>query len=247
VLPSVRHLDDGEAAVKPKPFRIIPCAEWKARPPKSRVLPVTKKPARTIFHHTASHHAELDANHSAESYAESCKYARSIQNFHMDHNGWIDSGHNFLVTRGGFVLEGRHRSIEMVRRGKMVVSAHCPGQNGQPGVEHEQVDPEDLTPIQWEASVWLHAWICKHCKIDPARIKGHRDYFATGCPGRLYADLPRLRKEVAKTLKPAPYEIHTTDKDGSEHWFAADKAELEEIHDRFVRRGQSKGYAVKRR
>ena len=50
----------------------------------------------------------------------------------MDHNGWIESGHNFLVSRGGLILEGRHRSIEMVQNATMVVSAHCPGRTTSP-------------------------------------------------------------------------------------------------------------------
>ena len=38
--------------------------------------------------------------------------ARSIQDFHMDSNGWIDTGQNFTVSRGGYAMEGRHRSLE---------------------------------------------------------------------------------------------------------------------------------------
>jgi hypothetical protein len=84
----------------------------------------------------------------------------------------------------------------------MVVSAHCPGQNDQPGIEHEQVDPESLTQIQHDASVWLFAWICKQCAIPATHIFGHRDFFATSCPGSLYVSLPSFRLDVADALKP---------------------------------------------
>lgn len=182
----------------PLPFRVIPCKEWRAAPPKGAIARVGK-PVRTIFHHTASHVRNRSAG---ETYEEACAYARAIQQSHF-HNGWVDSGHNFLVTRGGHILEGRHRSLAAVRAGKMVRSAHCPGQNDQPGIEHEQVDPERLTPIQREASVWLHAWICEKCGIRPSTAaQPHRRYVATSCPGSLTPILPPFRKDVATALAP---------------------------------------------
>jgi hypothetical protein len=119
-------------------------------------LPVTKKPVRAIFHHTAGHSL---AGHSGESYAEAVAYVKAIQNYHMDSNGWIDTGQNFTVTRNGYIFEGRHNSFARVAGGQMVVSAHCPNFNDQPGVEIEHVDPETMTPIQRAAAVWLFAWI----------------------------------------------------------------------------------------
>jgi hypothetical protein len=129
--------------ISPLPFRVIPCTEWGAAQPKGALSRVGK-PVRTIFHHTAGHVPNLSAG---ETYEEARAYARAIQRSHF-RNGWLDSGHNFLVTRGGYILEGRHRSLAEIRAGKMVASAHCLGQNDQPGIEHEQVDPQALTPIQ---------------------------------------------------------------------------------------------------
>ena len=186
--------------MEPRPFRIIPCSEWKARQPKGAIAR-TGKPDKAIFHHTAGH---VPNSAPGETYAEACAYARSIQNYHMDSNGWNDSGHNFLVTRGGYILEGRHGSLAAVKGGKMVVSAHCPGQNSEPGVEVEHTGSEKMTAIQHDAAVWLFAWICEHCKIDAKRIYGHRDFFATACPGALYGQLPNFRNDVADALKPEP-------------------------------------------
>lgn len=190
--------------MNPKPFRVIPCQEWKARPPKGRITLTNAKPVRSIFHHTAGHHPELDGKHNTVTYEESCAYARSIQNFHMDKNGWNDTGQNFLVTRGGYILEGRHHSFDQIQRGKMVVSAHCPNENTQPGIEIEHIDPEPMTQIQYDAAVWLFAWIAKSCAFPGKSIDGHRDHYATACPGSLYAHLPQFRKDVAAALKPKP-------------------------------------------
>src|SRR5205814_3302211 len=109
---------------------------------------------------------------------------------------------NFLVTRSGFIFEGRHRSFEQISNHKMVVSAHCPGQNEQPGVEIEHNGTEPMTPIQHDAAVWLFAWIHRSCTIAATHIYGHRDFYATACPGALYAGLPQFRLDVAKELKP---------------------------------------------
>jgi len=210
---------------------------------------------RTIFHHTAGHHRELGG--SGESYIEAVGYAQAIQAAHMAKgglgapNGAIDSGHNFLVTRNGFIFEGRHRSIEMIQKGKMVESAHCAqaghpesNQNVQPGIEHEQVDPESLTAIQREASVWLHAWICSHTGIRPTQIEPHRLYVQTACPGVLVKILPGFRRDVAAALtaKPAAeYTAHITNRDKTEDFVQADNAYADQLWDRFRHHGQFVG------
>lgn len=193
--------------MNPQPFRVIPCAEWKARPPRSPVQMVSAKPVRSIFHHTAGH---VPNSAKGETYEEACAYARAIQRAHTtpspsdSSKPWIDSGHNFLITRGGFILEGRHGSLAQVRRGKMVVSAHCPTQNTQPGVEIEHNGSESMTPIQYDAAVWLFAWIARSCAFPGKAIDGHCDHYNTACPGALYAQLPQFRKDVSAALAPKP-------------------------------------------
>src|SRR4051812_3185372 len=156
--------------------RVIPCSEWGARPPR-HAIQAAGQPDKVIFHHTAGHWSELD-HVAGESYAEAVNYVRSVQNYHMDGHGWADTGQNFTVCRNGLIFEGRHGSLEAVGKGKMVVSAHCPGQNDQPGVEIEHKDDEPMTAPQYESAVWAFGWICNSCEISPRRIRGHRDYFA---------------------------------------------------------------------
>ena len=122
----------------------------------------------------------------------------------MDHRGWPDTGQHFTVSRGGVVLEGRHRSLEFVRVGRwQVEGAHCTGQNVVAlGIENEgtysAVDP----PAElWNKLRSLCAYLCGQYGIRPSQIYGHRDFKDTACPGdRLYAALPRLRAEVAGLL-----------------------------------------------
>ena len=108
------------------------------------------------------------------------------------------------VSRGGFAMEGRHRSLEIVRAGRQQVEgAHCTGQNVVAvGIENEgtytSVDPP---PAQWNRLRDLCAWICSRYGIHPTELYGHRDFKNTACPGdRLYGLLPKLRTEVAAVL-----------------------------------------------
>lgn len=177
---------------------IIVCSEWGARRPRSRPQ-LAGRPVRSLFHHTAGHAPE-PASQAYDAWAQACEYARALQHYHMDVNGWNDSGHNFLVMRSGVIVQGRWGTVTAIEHGRMVWSAHCPGQNDQPGVEHEHVDEATLTPLQLAASVWLHAWIFDRCGIRPTEIYGHRIYYNTACPGALTADVPAFRLAVAAKL-----------------------------------------------
>lgn len=180
-------------------LHIIPCDEWGAAHPTQPITPAGR-PDKIIFHHTAGHHPELD-HKPTESREEAMAYARSIQHDHMHRSPpFIDSGHNFLVTRSGHVLEGRHGSRDAINAGKMVVSAHCVGQNSQPGIEHEHIGNERMTPKQRRASVLLITHICRETGIDPHEIHPHNEFNPTDCPGVLRDELAEIRTEAAHEL-----------------------------------------------
>jgi N-acetylmuramoyl-L-alanine amidase/Putative peptidoglycan binding domain len=177
---------------------IIDCAEWGARPSSEDVQVWDERPERIIVHHTATANVKDFSRGAADS------VARAIQNFHMDRRGWIDTGQNFTISRGGFVLEGRHRSLEMLRSGdEHVEGAHCTGQNVVAvGIENEGTYTTTRPPgQQWERLRDLCAYICHQYEIPPTEITGHRDHKDTICPGdAFYGMLPRLRVEVADVL-----------------------------------------------
>lgn len=137
------------------------------------------------------------------------QYARQIQKDHMDTNGWSDSGHNFLNTTGGILLEGRHGTLDAVKQGMCVLSAHAAqqgnrlaGGNESPGIENEgNFMTFEMGQKQWDSLVELCVSLCDSCNIDPKNIRGHREFSNTDCPGEwLFSQLPRLRKEVADKL-----------------------------------------------
>jgi len=172
-------------------IEIITCPQWGARQPKQPIQTVGAA-VRIVIHHTASHHAEINTPGN-ESRDEAMRYARDIQAFHMDKNGWIDSGHNFLVCRNGMVLQGRWLTVSAIEAGHMVDSAHCPGQNHQVGIEHEHLGAEPMTTAQRAASARLIAWIsAQYGKTSALPLAPHKEFYATACPANLEADIPHL-------------------------------------------------------
>jgi hypothetical protein len=177
---------------------IVSCDGWGARPNRGTLPVYDRRPVKILVHHTAT------ANTTATDRDAAFRLARAIQGFHMDGRGWPDTGQHFTVSRGGIVLEGRHRSLEFVRVGRrQVEGAHCTGQNVVAlGIENEgtysAVDPPQEL---WDKLRSLCAYLCGQYGIKPTEIYGHRDFKDTACPGdRLYAALPRLRTEVAGLL-----------------------------------------------
>jgi hypothetical protein len=153
---------------------------------------------KILVHHTASRNVPETDRAAAD------RVARSIQNFHMDARGWLDTGQHFTISRGGFVLEGRHRSLEVLRIGqRQVEGAHCTGQNVVAvGIENEgtYID-QDPPGALWDSLRATCAHICRQYGIAPTELYGHRDFKNTICPGdRLYGMLPRLRNEVAELM-----------------------------------------------
>ncbi|HEY5835675.1 peptidoglycan recognition protein family protein [Streptomyces sp.] len=177
---------------------IYDCAAWGAKPPSAPVSVLASRPDKIIVHHTAG------ANSTDYSLAHAFTVARQIQDFHMTGNGWIDSGQHFTNSRGGYVLEGRHESLNsLVNGGKHVVSAHCTGQNNVAvGIENEgtytTVAP---TAQQYAKLVDLCAYIARQYGLRAYQIWAHRDFNNTQCCGDvLYSMLPQLRRDVAAQI-----------------------------------------------
>lgn len=179
---------------------VITTKEWGALPPKEWAEQT--RPQYVIIHHTATPNPPNDISYGTSAGAK--EFARSIQSAHMDGFGWADSGQNFLNTTSGFLLEGRHGTLDAIKQGLCVRSAHAgtPKGNESPGIENEGTfNTYQMKTQQWNSLVDLCVSICSSCKIDPDNIKGHRDFIETQCPGDwLYSQLPRLRSEVRQRL-----------------------------------------------
>jgi hypothetical protein len=166
-------------------------ASWSAKPAKN-------SPSFTTVNFLIIHH-EAGSNTSTDWAAR----VRSVQNFHMDVNGWSDIGYNYLVDPNGVSYEGRGG-------GENVIGAHNCGKNAQTmGVcmlgSYTSVRP---TPeAEWKLKR-IMAWKAKQRGFDVTatgflvdrninRMTGHRASCSTSCPGdALWNDLTRMRQNV---------------------------------------------------
>ncbi|GII63531.1 hypothetical protein Skr01_36160 [Sphaerisporangium krabiense] len=97
---------------------------------------------------------------------------RSIQDFHMDGNGWSDIGYNHLVRDSGTIYEGR---------GWLVVGAHCPGHN-RTGHSVAYIGRDTPTAAALRSMRWLYDEACRRAGRE-LKMLGHGERFATACPG----------------------------------------------------------------
>ncbi|RZS34687.1 N-acetylmuramoyl-L-alanine amidase [Herbihabitans rhizosphaerae] len=181
----------GSAVAAPE---IASCDDWGAAPPRGNLSVVGQRPDKIVIHHTATPNSDdYSRRHAYE-------LARGIQQAHFG-NGWDDTGQHFTVSRGGHIMCGRRGSLGAARDGhKVVIGAHCPGQNEQIGIENEGTYTDArMRDEHYAKLVRLCAWLCRQYDIRPGRIYGHRDFFATACPGdTLYHLLPKLRDDVRR-------------------------------------------------
>ncbi|MFJ8364142.1 N-acetylmuramoyl-L-alanine amidase [Streptomyces sp. NPDC093984] len=164
-----------------------------------------------FVHHTASGN-----NYTC---AQAPSVIRSIYRYHVVSNGWRDIGYNFLVDKCGTVYEGRAGGID-----QPVLGAHTLGFNSDStgiaviGTYSGSTKP----PAQTLDGVGaLAAWKLGLYGMDPrgttylvsgggnlypkgqkARLNvlsGHRDGYATDCPGaQLYGKLATIRSTAAR-------------------------------------------------
>jgi len=161
---------------------IINRADWGARQATGEYT--SHSPDWITIHHTATPQ-------------NGASRVRSIQNYHMHNNGWIDIGYHYLIGSQGNIYEGRPVDV---------VGAHVGGYNtGNVGIAViGNYQNEDINQRQQRGIEELGAWLCSNYSISPQRIYGHRDFSSTVCPGDyLYDRLPDIRSNIENRLSGA--------------------------------------------
>ncbi len=196
------HLTQGTGTV-PKPF-VYDRASWGASAP-------TCTQSYCNVTHLALHHSASTSDYAATTWAQAAANVKAIQVFHQVSNGWCDVGYNYLVSKQGWIFEGR-------AGGDDVKGAHDGFNCGSMaacglGFFHPPFANSPTSGLLG-AVTDLFAWKASQKGIDPlgssfyaglgateANVYGHRDVKATACPGDgLYAELPGLRAAIASTL-----------------------------------------------
>ena len=198
-------LPDEAAAAVHRPY-IYTRKQWGARKPKVPATVLNHGPDHIVVHHTASPNSHSYTTHHAAA------LSRSIQAYHMDHNGWDDIGEQFTISRGGYAMEGRNRTLSAVAAHHHVVGAQTANENSHTlGIENEGTYiTATPTAKLWNKLIDMCAWLCDHYGLNPySAIVGHRDYNSTECPGdKLYSMLPTLRRSAAKRMRAAGTKVH---------------------------------------
>jgi len=88
--------------------KVITTAQWGARDAIEDSFDLTR-PMYIVIHNTGDPNSPNDRSKGTLPGAK--QLARETQAFHMDVRRWSDSGHNFINTTGGWLLEGRHGTL----------------------------------------------------------------------------------------------------------------------------------------
>ncbi|MFD5404616.1 peptidoglycan recognition protein family protein [Streptomyces griseorubiginosus] len=196
--------------IGPRP-RIVTRRGWGADEKlRERTFVYTKKVKAAFVHHTASG--------NGYSCAQAPSLIRGIYRYHVKSMGWRDIGYNFLVDKCGNIYEGRAGGVA-----KAVLGAHTLGFNTNSvgiavlGSYGTTKPPAAVVKAVARLTAWKLGLYGanpkgktylksgggnlypKGKKVRLNVISGHRDGFATECPGRkLYGKLGSTRTTAAR-------------------------------------------------
>lgn len=100
---------------------------------------------------------------------------RSIQNYHMDTQGWTDIAYNLACCEHGYIFEGRGKGKGSGANGTSDANHNYPSICALVGENDPQ--PAALDNAIADAVAMLRSW-----GVGSA-MKGHRDFVSTACPG----------------------------------------------------------------
>lgn len=206
---SIQPAPGAAAAAAARPT-IYSRAQWGANEGLRRGAPSYGRVQVGFVHHTVS----------ANSYSASSvpSMIRGMYAYHVRSLGWSDIGYNFLVDRFGRTWEGRYGGVTRPVVGAQTLNFNAVSM-GVSAIGNYDVGgpPQAMT----NAIKRILAWKFSLAGIPATgrvvangkslnRVSGHRDAFATTCPGQyLYAKLPEIRVGAATLMgalvpRPAP-------------------------------------------
>lgn len=167
---------------------------WGARTPRGAYGSMPARPRGVKVHYTGGREDPAMVTNHGRCIAR----ARSVQNGHMDGNGWVDVGYSYLVCAHGRVFVGRGFGNLPAANGPGMNSGHYAvlGMVGNSGL----TQPTDamLAGIR-DVIDYLRG------RGVGSEIKGHRNGYATDCPGAaLYAWVVKGAPRPAGSPPPKP-------------------------------------------
>ncbi|MER5212224.1 FG-GAP-like repeat-containing protein [Streptomyces sp. NPDC002838] len=188
-----------------------------------------------IVHHTAGS--------NSYSCAQSASIVRGLFAYHVDGNGWNDIGYNFVVDKCGQIFEGRAGGIDLPVQGAHTYgfNSYSTGitvLGDFEGNAAKGIPAGRPTRAALESVARVAAWKLGQYGGDPKGtvtltakgdtgvfdngqqatlnvISGHRDAYATACPGaNLYSKLGEIRRYAASAGKNSAIPTADFNRDG---------------------------------
>jgi hypothetical protein len=165
-------------------------AGWGARNPNGPCNGISSNPKGVAIHWEGPQmgtrpHGECD------------NIVRSIQNYHMDTQGWSDVAYNLMVCEHGYIFEGRGKGKGAAANGTTAGNQDYPAICALVGENDPQ--PPELDRGIGDAAAMVRSW-----GVGGA-VKGHRDFVSTECPGsKLYDKVKSGKFSGSGSSTPAP-------------------------------------------
>ncbi|MEM1269600.1 MAG: N-acetylmuramoyl-L-alanine amidase [Bacteroidota bacterium] len=182
-------------------------ADWGARSFSGTPVPL----ARPSYDFMTFHHA---AGFSASNLTDGIRQVKAIQTFHQNGRGWSDIGYHFVIDKAGNIFQGRpflNAETPWEDGPALVQGAHAGGANtGNIGIcllgcyhpPEGSTCRDEISDAALQSYIDLFAFLSDRYGVDASRIRGHRDFGSTACPGdNNYALLPQLREDVAEVVR----------------------------------------------
>jgi hypothetical protein len=176
---TVDSLASSTASAQSAQPRIISRAEWGSPEPNHSSWPAEYASVRrAIIHHTAT-------TETSDSYAD----VRAIWHYHARSLGWGDIGYNYIVDSKGNIFQGRYFDHNHARKTNTdVIGGHAYGSNsGSTGIsvignyQYQDPSPAAINSVSQIIGYKLAPYnLNPH---TPGVVIGHRDVYATSCPG----------------------------------------------------------------
>lgn len=170
-------------------MQLVTRAQWGASKPDNGHTPVARNQGVKVHY--------LGTAYTAGDHNTCAPYMRKLQRDHMGRNGWADFAYNFAVCEHGYVFEGRGLNAQNAANGNtslnrdhfaVLAFVGSSGHTAPTGAQEQGLR---------DAIEYLRA------HGAGGEIRGHRDGYATECPGAALYALVKSGALVPES-KPAP-------------------------------------------
>jgi hypothetical protein len=175
-------------------YQIVTRAEWGAAPPKAPLSPMTQ-PDGWVVHYVGA----LCPQDPTLQVSEALCRQLQADAFANTKEGYIDIPYSFQIDLNGRIFEGRGFDNKSAANGSTNYNAHAWAVcvlMGPAAGEAGAVKGNVLTTKAKDALTWLTQEGARR-RAAVSYVKGHRDVYATHCPGdQTYAYVPTLNAHL---------------------------------------------------